>query len=262
LNEIEVEYAEGSGGTPGVSIVDLQTPLPGTPFSMAVGPDRALWIPSLSTDPAYVGHLTRLTTFGERGGRDFPGEALGGPVNGPDGRLWFNSNGGPGTTGLIVRMSPLDFQRESFPIPSGNLAAELTLGPDGKLWFVEIEGNAGNASTAGAIAEFPADPASDIKAGPDGTLWYAAHHTTGSILLNPTTLAIQRFPVPADSASLAIGADGAIWFTAFDQNAVLRMTTSGATASFPFSKTTLPEAIILGVDGNIWVGGIDHVARV
>src|SRR5215470_10757965 len=62
LNEIEVEYAEGSGGTPGVSIVDLQTPLPGTPFSMAVGPDRALWIPSLSTEPAYVGHLTRLTT--------------------------------------------------------------------------------------------------------------------------------------------------------------------------------------------------------
>ncbi len=68
----------------------------------------------------------------------------------------------------------------------------ITGGPDGALWFTELDANQiGRITTAGAITEFPIPtPGSEprgITAGPDGALWFTESNvskigriTTGS----------------------------------------------------------------------------------
>lgn len=89
LNEIEIEYEEGTGATPGVSIVYLDLPLNGSPGTITVGPDRALWF-----DEGQSLRVGRLTTTGDLNefvlpGRDQPSQI----VTGPDGALWFYAVG-------------------------------------------------------------------------------------------------------------------------------------------------------------------------
>ncbi len=65
-----------------------------------------------------------------------------------------------------------------FAVPtSGSTPAGITAGPDGNLWFTELNGNKiGRITPAGAISEFPIPtPGSGpfgITAGPDGNLWF------------------------------------------------------------------------------------------
>jgi hypothetical protein len=65
------------------------------------------------------------------------------------------------------------------PAPS---PAGITAGPDGNLWFTELqEGMIGRITPTGAVKEFPlADPNSqlgDITVGPDGNLWFTGFET-------------------------------------------------------------------------------------
>ena len=67
-----------------------------------------------------------------------------------------------------------------FPIPAGVMTPQprdITVGPDGNLWFVESNGNRVDRITpAGVITQFtmPTINArlSHIVAGPDGNLWF------------------------------------------------------------------------------------------
>jgi streptogramin lyase len=65
-----------------------------------------------------------------------------------------------------------------FPVPttfSGPF--QITLGPDGNLWFTEdIAGNIGKITPSGAITEYPIPTVDShplgITAGPDGNVWF------------------------------------------------------------------------------------------
>src|SRR5271157_2192888 len=52
----------------------------------------------------------------------------------------------------------------------------ITSGPDGNLWFTDVNGGVGRITTSGAITTFPlpnANSGSDaIIIGPDGNLWF------------------------------------------------------------------------------------------
>src|ERR1700733_12776761 len=59
----------------------------------------------------------------------------------------------------------------------GNGPWAIATGPDGALWFTELQANKiGRITTAGPITEFAAPTASSgprsIVAGPDGALWF------------------------------------------------------------------------------------------
>src|SRR2546425_277776 len=78
------------------------------------------------------------------------------------------SDGAVGAGGVITE----------FTIPTANSGPyEITSGPDGNLWFTEINTNKiGKITTAGVITEFTVPTANSgplgITTGPDGNLWF------------------------------------------------------------------------------------------
>ena len=103
---------------------------------------------------------------------------------------------------------------------SGAGAAKIVAGPDGNLWFTELNGNKiGRITPAGAITEFPL-PTPDsnpvvITPGPDGNLWFAEINA-GKVARITTSGVVTEFTPPsagAQPAGVTAGPDGNIWFT-------------------------------------------------
>jgi virginiamycin B lyase len=80
-----------------------------------------------------------------------------------------------------------------FPVPTTNSGpAGIAAGPDGNLWFAELNSNQiGRITVSGAISEFPVPTASSgpagIAAGPDGNLWFAELNSNqiGRVMTTP-----------------------------------------------------------------------------
>jgi virginiamycin B lyase len=155
-----------------------------------------------------------------------------------------------------------------FPVPTTDSEpVEITPGPDGALWFTELNGGKiGRITISGAITEYavgtadtPISPAG-ITAGPDGALWFtdAGLENIGRVT---TWGEITQYPAPraADSpeitAGITAGPDGALWFTEYFQccsNAIVRITTSGLTNMYPVADNSSPFGITAGPDGALW----------
>ncbi len=141
----------------------------------------------------------------------------------------------------------------------------IAAGPDGDLWFTELETNKiGRITTAGAVVneytstdslvtEFPAG----ITAGPDGAMWFAVY-ANNQIGRMTTAGKATFFDIPTANSGpvdIVAGPDGNLWFTEFNGNKIGRVTTGGA-----FQEFTIPTAgaeatgITAGPDGNLWFG--------
>ena len=178
---------------------------------------------------------------------------------GPDKQFWAVFR-----QGNVVSMSPSG-KFTTFPIPTPNAGPWcLTLGPDGNLWFTELEGNKiGKVTPKGDITEFPvplkkSGPYS-IVTGSDGALWFTEYnrHHIGRIT---TKGEITEFPIPKHGEDgpggprgICLGADGAVWFTEWAANKIGRMTTKGEVTEFDMpTPRSGPIGIAAGPDGNIW----------
>jgi virginiamycin B lyase len=150
---------------------------------------------------------------------------------------------------------------------------DITVGPDGALWFTESEGNRiGRITTAGVITEFPlptncGQPAGDgcvpsaITVGPDGALWFTENwgNKIGRITTAGT---ITEFALSTNCPSgchpddITVGPDGALWFTQNTRNTIGRITTAGVITEFPLQNcvTCEPNGITAGPDGALWFG--------
>ncbi len=200
------------------------------PWGIVTGPDGNLWFTEEWGNK--IGHITtsgsiteftippcqRCNTFGLRSGP-------GGIVLGPDGALWFteqyaNRIGRITTSGAITEFpipEPASYPDCSRSGPCGPVS--IAAGPDGALWFTDKAPNKiGRITTAGEITEFPiptpdSEPY-DIVAGLDGNLYFTER--TGNKIGRITTQGeITEFPIPtlAFPQGIALGPDGAIWFT-------------------------------------------------
>jgi virginiamycin B lyase len=148
---------------------------------------------------------------------------------------------------------------KTFPVPTaGSGPNEITLGPDGNLWFTEYFGDKiGRVTPAGRITEFPVPTANSrpygITSGPDGNLWFTEYGaaTIGRITPSGT---ITEFQVGTPTELYTItSAAGALWFTEYSANAIGRITTEGTVSQFPLPTGPKgPYAITLGGDGNLW----------
>jgi streptogramin lyase len=118
-----------------------------------------------------------------------------------------------------------------FPLQSARSSPEgIIQGPDGALWFTEVDGNKiGRITTSGTISEFPLQAATSwpirITRGSDGALWFTEllGNKIGRITLSGK---ISEFPLPtADSQPQGItqGPDGAIWFAELQGNKIGRL---------------------------------------
>ena len=226
-------------------IPDIEgTPPPG-PVAITAGPDGALWFVGM---PGEVGRITTAGVVSEYALPAVPPGVGTGPVPvispaevtsitvGPDGALWFA--GVPGeigritTSGVITEFAVPKVQpRDGLsPGTAGSQVTPLAIvsGPDGALWFTGVPGEIARITTAGAVTEFdvPAIPA------PVGS----SPGTTGSI------------PTPE---AIAVGPDGALWFTGV-AGAIGRITTTGTVTEYATSGFSPEFAIATGPDGNLW----------
>src|SRR5262245_59233271 len=195
-------------------------------------------------------------------------------VTGPDQALWFTESG------KIARISTAGALRE-FVLPAGHSASSLTSGPDGALWFTEPEASAiGRITTGGAITELtvpgacqtgyacPTSPRPiGIVTGSDNALWIiepifsrVSNRTAAAKVLRLTADGVfTEFPIPGGASksatpnprSIALGPDGAVWFTDSFERRIWRSTTSGALTSFS-ANLGAPNAITAGPDGALW----------
>ena len=177
-------------------------------------------------------------------------------VAGSDGNLWFTE----GYANKIGRITT-DGKIKEFPTSAapGNIAA----GPDGALWFTE-PGKIARMTTAGVITnEFVVPHGSPyfIATGADRNLWfsgYVRYHGFGYELNgigkmttkgDVTDYVISPLPGHA-AAGIALGPDGNIWFTEYDDCLIGRITPSGSITEFKLGGRYLPYIVSAGPKGD------------
>jgi len=193
-------------------------PVGGQPIPLTVGSDGNFW--------AWNSGMTEVTRMTPTGvvtafptALGFPETTPGHCVDAHDGNIWCSNTGGP-----ILRMSVTTGASIVFDLPPNAGAMDLTLGPDGALWFTDFGLNQiGRMTLTGAVTEFPVPAA---------------------------------FIAPR---SITVGPDNALWFTGDDAQ-VGRMDLAGGgfryynLPEFPNNTVAAMSAIRTGPDGNLWLG--------
>ena len=280
------------------------------PGGLATGADGAVWFTELNSYAfsGRVARIGRLTPSGSLTEYSLPGsgDAPTAIARGEDGNLWF-TNSGSDTIGRIDAQGAI---HEFGGLVAGAAPRDITGGPDGALWFTEGGYNAANRigriDTAGNVTEYcirgcagPSAPGGDglepggIVSGPDGRLWFTEANPAASeadpygdagrgyVAAATPDGKVQEYPVPTPDAQptdIAVGADGALWFTERAAGKIGRITTAGAIEEFVIprpsdaswiTQSSWPTAIARGPDGAVWfvenhanrIGRIDTVGR-
>lgn len=157
---------------------------------------------------------------------------------------------------VAAKANTFDF----FPVPSlgtDGYILGMTAGPDGNVWFTELNQNKiGKVTQAGVVTEYALPNSGTrpvgIAAGPDGNLWYVYENASKIGRISPDGV-ITEFPKSGSpqGARIAAGPDGNMWFTTI--GAVGRITTQGVVTLFPLEADTVGSNYITGgLDGNVW----------
>jgi streptogramin lyase len=211
------------------------------PNAMTLGPDGALWFTEQFGAKNKIGRITtggKLVEFVIPTQNGFPV----GITSGPDGAVWFTES-----AGKIGRITPAGKITEFVIRAKGSYPFGITSGPDGALWFTDRGTNEiGRITLKGKIRGFviptPASDAGAITKGPDGALWFTesgriAGSDWCSLRKRPAGCAseigrittagtITEFLIPswnASPAGIAVGPDGAVWFTESGANQIGRI---------------------------------------
>jgi len=151
-----------------------------------------------------------------------------------------------------------------FSVPTAGAGpGGIVAGPEGDLWFTEIEANKiARITPAGAIVdEFPVPGSlltelpAGIVLGPDGNLWFTELESNLVGRLTPAGV-VTRFQVPTPNSAptdIVAGPDGNLWLTENAGNRIARITPAGAFKEFPVPTAgSGPAGIAAGPDGNLW----------
>lgn len=247
---------EGPLFLPPAAIEEFVPPGEGFIGGLAVGPEGAIWFsrngPGQIDRLSPSGVLTGEFTIQVGDGPDIP-EDYGYPTDiamGGDHNMWFvDQSISHDGQNLIGRVTPAGAIQE-FPIPKVPQSSSpyyspaysspraIARGADGNIWFTD-DGSEG----------FEVDVPSFIgRVTPSGEI---------TDFLIPTGTRPNQ-PTHSAPGSIALGADGNMWFTddgtnSEGHNLIGRITPSGAVTEFPVSaRATSPGDIALGADGNMW----------
>ncbi len=184
-----------------------------------------------------------------------------------------------------------------YSAPSANAGPyDIALGPDGNMWFTELNaGQIGMLDARGQVSEYaPQAPSpqliqpNSITAGPDGELWFTV--TGGDMgcpqggcasspapaigTLDPSDpAAIETYPLPSTATPWAIttGPDGNLWFTDDAGNQIWTISpithvaqpAPGRLSPKPDASEHGPTGIVAGPDGALWFTeqGQDKIGR-
>ncbi len=225
-----------------------------------------------------IGKLGRITTAGDvtdqfkiKGKARFPQNV----ALGPDGNLWATlgsihtdgkeARGAPDPYGAVISMTTRGVVNRVFELQMYSDPRDITVGPDGNIWFTESRGAIGRItlgkSSGDTLTEFtvPHDNgAYGIAVGPDDALWFCEPFNSGINKVGRITTSgtITTFPFPKNSGPVHLVAapDGNLYVTERFAAKVAQLTTAGAiTREFQLSAGSAPEGIALGADGNLYV---------
>ncbi|HEX4490277.1 MAG TPA: S8 family serine peptidase [Acidimicrobiia bacterium] len=227
------------------------------PLAITAGPDGALWVGS------YGGEITRVTTSGAI--TNFPDARIGytdGIATGADGNIWFTNK----LANQIGRITPAGvvtiFTDATLSGPSS-----ITSRPDGALWFVNAtypNYSVGRIATDGTITRFT-DPSingpGQITTGPDGNLWFTnlgppRSASVGSIGRITTAGVVTSYTADGkvyQPVGIAVGGDGALWFTQGDAPGRIGRITTAGEISYIYDPSILTAGqMASGPDGAVW----------
>jgi streptogramin lyase len=174
---------------------------------------------------------------------------------GPDQNIWVAGN----APGYIASVTPTGTEVDH-PIGSAQTTnGPITVGPDSALWFAVTDTSSsglGRMTTAGAYTYFslftsPGEGAADVVSGPDGNLWVAVFPS--SIHKVSTQGVDTAYTVVGNPVHIAVGADGALWFTEYASNSLDRITTDGVVSSFSTPSTMFLLSLTSGPGAMLWL---------
>jgi uncharacterized repeat protein (TIGR01451 family) len=224
---------------------------------LTAGPDGNLWYTQYSGDV-----IGRVTTAGVITEFAVPSTSTDWGIHaGFDGALWFRER----DSGKMGR-STVSGSITEFPANTGQglFPGDVTLGPDGNIWFASGNSYVGIMTPAGVVSYVTTPGQTNgITRGPDGNIW--ATDDRGELeRITPVTHVVTSFVVPGASGFLdgiTTGPDGNLWFADGFNNLVGKSTTGGSVTTYPNSGGW--DYITSGPDGALWMsdgfGGIGHV---
>jgi virginiamycin B lyase len=245
---------------PATGLID-EYPTGGQPQAIVVGPDNQLWYTEVA--PNRISQISTGGTVGSQYAIPTPSSDPSDLVLGPDGRLWFTEQavGASRIGALNTSIPPGPGAIAEYPTPTPNSEPSGIISTTGGiLWFTEsATGAIGRITTTGAITEFPGAGVtpSAIAAARDGALWYTlgyggtpgcsgtSDHAIGRITSGGTFTNKFATPTPgSDPADIAVGPDGALWFSEFCGNKIGRVATA---APAPPPPPPPPPVAVLSV---------------
>jgi streptogramin lyase len=153
----------------------------------------------------------------------------------------------------------------------------ITVGPDGNVWFTEVQGGGDGLATitpnrtgvptlANDFTAVTGLPVANVATGQDGNLWFTVEGTRSPIgedevgAMTPTGTVIGVWPLDDPSngvpPDIALGPDGNMWVTEDSTSQIAQVTPSGVITQFATGECVnfdvQPLGIAAGPDGNLW----------
>lgn len=155
------------------------------------------------------------------------------------------------------------------PLPAGTSQPnDITVGPDGNLWFNECIGdNVGRVIPShgiSSITEYTPPPYAPsvqkpqgvgIAPGPDGNLWFGDFNTFSESITKLSTTGTRtntRNIGAAEPSDFVTGPDGALWFSQCTTNQIGRMVPGKAPTYATIPSSAATSEVTVGADGNLW----------
>ena len=157
------------------------------------------------------------------------------------------------------------------PTPEG-FPGDIVQGPDGAMWFTDGV-KLGRITTAGVITTYTTAgaPGGSIIVGPDRALWFTEFGDKQYGRISPADGTVTEYTVAPLSpggtflsiTNLAFGADGLLYLNSDGANpGVYAVVPATGTIVRSYLVGSKPSGIVLGPDGNIWVGLPNSIARI
>ena len=224
------------------------------PRAITLGSDGNLWFTESSENlPAQIGRITPAGAVTE-----FPVECnfciLTDIIQGPGNVLYYTSN--ENELGRITTdgTSLAPIQMPESDVLAGSLAVH---GDD--VWITDFNNNSiwrydiPTSTFTQYVVPTPNASPSDVAVDDAGIVWFSEGGADNIGRLDPATGVITEIPVGSTQSSVAVGADGQIWFTKrFTPQGVGRLNpVTNEVTFFPLSGG--PQEIVASPDGSVWV---------
>jgi streptogramin lyase len=144
-----------------------------------------------------------------------------------------------------------------YSLPVGSKPTEITVGPDGNLWFInQATGKIGKFTPSGVLTEYKPTVVGTwldgITSGPGGAVWYsigspfvAGKMTTAGVATDYTLAHGNPYSIAADNASQ-------VWVT-ISSRKIAKIQANGTVSSyFQLPSDSTPSDITLGPENKMW----------